>query len=126
MSDDKRDACRWGGRVVSASEIDIAAIRARLRAATPGPWVDYGLSPQHPNVSDVSSCSTGNSVAFVYGASAALVAHAPTDLAALCDVVESQDVALKDLCDAAARLLAVAEKLRVERDRLREITEGRR
>jgi hypothetical protein len=54
----------------------IQAIRARLKAATPGPWDGLTLSPTFANMD--------------------LLAHAPDDLEALCDEVERLQAAIDD------------------------------
>lgn len=76
-------------------------IEARLVAATPGPWENEGAgevaqhwsrpSPWGPVVSTEVSCGSyclgGSSKGVVNDADADLIAHAPTDLAALVAVV---------------------------------------
>ena len=67
---------------------DLAAIRARLAAATPGPWLRYGDGTYEVYVDadqdDLPSVTHGSD----RPEDADLIAHAPTDLAALCDEVE--------------------------------------
>ena len=70
---------------------DIAAIRARLANATPGPWE----SREHKKQWHVTSVETEEHVALISHwtndvdeADADLIANAPTDLAALIEEVE--------------------------------------
>ena len=65
---------------------DIAAIRARLAAATPGPWRLVEVVTGMFNI--VGVLSSWNKTPCVSAADAALISHAPADLAALCGEVE--------------------------------------
>ena len=74
----------------------VQTIRVRLKAATPGPWEISVVTPQHNDIAVVRGIQIrGPYKAVACKDDAALIAHAPTDLAFLCDQVE--------------RLLAVAE-----------------
>lgn len=77
---------------------ELAAIRARLAAATEGPWkVSYFGIGARDGFDDVIApgpvdcmeyCSSGISTVEATDADWELIAHAPTDLAELCDEVE--------------------------------------
>ena len=94
----------------------LAAIRARLDAATPGPWKISGELPDYEHYTricveswifdaidiDVPVCPDG----FTKGeiderdnpqADAALIAHAPTDIAALLDAIAARDAEIERL-----------------------------
>lgn len=97
--------------------LDTAAIRARLSAATPGPWtrsvktwdgeeiqiVTAGLAEIAQEPTTFNAYPSG---AFIetdgIEANLELIAHAPTDIAALCDEV----VLLREERDEAFRILS--------------------
>lgn len=95
---------------MSTDQIDIAAIRARVAAATPGPWAreddgdDYvAFAPgaeicRIPHGQDAEECAN-------------LIAHAPADLAALCDEVERLTEENRTRGDAATKALDAIAKL---------------
>jgi hypothetical protein len=106
--------------------VDLDAIRARLAAATPGPWAPSpgGIYGAVVNPVGVTACGcdphpgTGRTCTEAYGgqlvaesmcrADIDLVANAPTDLAALCDEVER----LRGICHARGeRLLEARHKV---------------
>lgn len=76
-------------------------IRARMEAATPGPWINKSSLPHsskiHVSAGDYYICRTSERCAD-YGkqaeANAELIANAPTDIARLIEVVVTIDAAL--------------------------------
>lgn len=103
---------------------DLAAIRARLDAATPGPWAREGLS-----VSVTYPCSEGWEVADC-GTSrspdtaqfnADLIAHAPADLAALLDEVELLRAQLLDWNEELRRTAEVLHREPMDAHALHEV-----
>ena len=76
--------------------LDLAPIKARADAATEGPWErrdgeDYAMvdAPERPQIALVAS-----------GEDATFIAHARTDVVALCDEVGRLRKALRDLMEA--------------------------
>jgi hypothetical protein len=99
-----------------------AEIRARLEAATPGPWeVQAALGTGLLHVSHADSEVGRPPIAqFAEAADAALIAHAPADLAYLLDRVAAL-AALAGAADLeAADLRAEVARLTEERDDARE------
>lgn len=91
-------ALLWG---VLVSDIDYAAIRARLAAATAGPWTRTETMHAESSVA-VAEYPITKPIAKVhtdpddYGrANAELIAHAPTDLARLLDRVEELEATVE-------------------------------
>lgn len=84
--------------------LDIEPIKARLAAATPGPWqtivtVETDIGTEHlVTEADMDASCIGTSP---QAADADLIAHAPTDLAALIAEVERLRVALQAQVDDA-------------------------
>lgn len=66
--------------------LDLAAIRARAQAATPGPWVRQEWPPTQIDVADGVLIYDDNNLK---DADAAFIAHARQDIPALCDRVEA-------------------------------------
>lgn len=109
----------------------IAEVRARLEKASPGPWKISARQGSGYMASIRTSVPFSKEVAFVTsncgttGGSlcdpdAQLIAHAPTDLARLLEIVECYEAALRDIeCNRAstgyakhaARALQAAEKI---------------
>lgn len=84
---------------MTTNRIDIAAIRARLAAATSGPWTDRRVGMRgngSPRSHEEQLCGPDDVAALIVThcgspeghANVALTAHAPADLTALCDEVE--------------------------------------
>ena len=91
--------------VAEPSAIDLDAIRARLAKATPGPWKYDATKCWHPGRMGATAVSTAQEAVFsgdgprpcvaLTGeaddpqsmADATLIAHAPTDLAAMADEI---------------------------------------
>ena len=88
----------------------IEAIRARLEAATPGPWSIYGRKTDRGRLNIGQKALGGDHVAAVHSeyveADAALIAAAPTDLRLLLDENERlrRALALIDVAEAAKGL----------------------
>lgn len=87
---------------VRLSKLDIRAIKARLKAATPGRWelTDYP-PPVAVRVPEADICyfsllDSGNEAPNAH-ANAILIAHAPEDLAALVERVEELELLLEEL-----------------------------
>ena len=86
----------------------LAEIQARLAAATPGPWGVIETTgewfhigchlPDSLPVAKVHSVHSGYGNKGEPSANAALIANAPTDLAALLAYVEQLEGLLRDLC----------------------------
>ena len=82
------------------AELDLDAIKARLAAATPGPWAIWhdldhqgfttvGDADSYAEILANGECEESNPTAHVYvEEDANLIAHAPADLAALVAEVE--------------------------------------
>jgi hypothetical protein len=90
---------------------DLDAIRARLAAATPGPWhwAHHGTwEVEAPPNQLVADCGTVGRAK----ADAALIAHAPADLAALLAEVDDLQSAVRSHWAAAQSLAAEVERLR--------------
>jgi len=132
-------------------QIDIAVIRARVAAATPGPWVrgiardDDGWAVLANDGDDEVCTQPPSRVIDPYSpADADLIAHAPADIAALCDEVErlraelddARNVALgavedcaglraslEEISEASIDLIAAGDKLRASNERLRNVVE---
>jgi hypothetical protein len=89
-------------------------IRARLATATPGPWEEYWQGHIHapanyPQAAAVSICQTFGREDRVHP-NAALIAHAPTDLAKLVSAVEAVEKVAAELDqDSAGRGLDLIE-----------------
>lgn len=97
---------------------DIAAIRARIAAASPGPWsilsagsagndwFEIDAQPHEDDSDDDDSDFVRPLVVATLeaggGSDADLIAHAPTDLAALCDEVEQLKTKLENLTNAVS------------------------
>jgi hypothetical protein len=100
---------------------DIAAIRARLAAATPGPWRVHSrgdvalIDPRQWPAWAVADDPDGGEddferlVAEATAADADLIAHAPTDLAALLDEVERLRAQVDDYRTLAAGMVRLLD-----------------
>lgn len=108
------------------SRLDVKSIRARLSAATPGPyvrdWWDGTLGRASLIIGDRTARWAFTAYGFGNAGSAhpdfALVEHAYWDLHALCDRVEALEAALRDalmVADSANRTTAGSEKLSAAR-----------
>lgn len=99
------------------SDIDYAAIRARIVAATPGPWsvriAGTGIRNTEPYALVVRTADHGAQVPIMERhnggavADVTLAAHAPTDLAWLLDRVEELEAKVERvqaLCDNAPHI----------------------
>ena len=86
------------------------AIRSRLNAATPGPWIAEYSSEQGNCVIPHDALSTREAVCvtrlYHAAADAELIAHAPTDLA---DLLTEVDRLTADLAAAAAKLATISD-----------------
>lgn len=121
---------------MSADDARTDQIRARLEAATPGPWAYWGqgwIAPEHDPQCD--SCGVPQNLIPRTDADAEFIAHAPADIAHLLAenkrlradrdeqgrylsvAVEQAQVSGYTVADALAALLHLT-KLRAERDRL--------
>lgn len=92
--------------------LDLAAIKARLAAATPGPWRQQ-LCACGSDCDDHASVKAGGSLVVTCApdADADLIAHAPQDLAALIAEVER----LRAVLDSSSSALTeIAEDIRRE------------
>ena len=100
----------------------LAAIKARLDSATPGPWgviettgewfhIDCHLPDSLP-VAKVHSVHSGYGNKGEPSANAALIANAPADLAALLAYVDELEGLLRDLCEDSR---AAAEVVRLRK-----------
>ena len=94
------------------TDVDTDAIRARLEAATPGPWAvgrhaetlaGRGCPSYCHNIHTEEGEDVTRPCAWIGGADATLIAHAPADIAALLDEVErlQAHVAFRHRMDAA-------------------------
>lgn len=90
-----------------AGELDMAGIKARLWAATPGPWERYESAGGRELLLKRKFWQVGGGperkgVGLIFGdteANADLIAHAPADLAALVARVEELEGALREYAD---------------------------
>lgn len=80
---------------------ELAAIKARAEAATPGPWELASASSGYSNESDVISQDLGVVAHDVLNNTAVFIAHARTDVPALVAEVER----LRALCQRGGKLL---------------------
>lgn len=111
-----------------SDQIDLDAIRARVAAATPGPWHVWASQPEVQVQNADGQCLAAVETWGVGRGciDADLIAHAPTDLAALCDEVErmrAENAALRADVMRYASGVASAERGIAA---LREIIAGRR
>lgn len=117
-----KNACRC------ADKLDIAAIRARAEAATPGPWEHY----EHPERESDDPHDRSDDVRLPGGTSwrhnpiavetrhhdAAFIASARTDVPALCDALEAAELEIRTLRTIHACLPSGLEhEVNVQRDR---------
>ena len=73
-------------------EVAVAAIRARLSASTEGPWSRHGSDVYAPGDQEpLARGRDGSAVVRAQAdADAEFIAHAPSDIAALLDLVQQQ------------------------------------
>lgn len=125
---------------------DRSGIRARLAAATPGPWSTEPSPPDWPGREGSVVVTPDGDLGGDYldEADADLIAHAPADLAALLAELDAKDAALarvRELADEAIRAIGTGghshwrsggaggscsscDRATAERDRLRAALDG--
>ena len=97
---------------------DIEAIKARLAAATPGPWALVDFPVMFPRVQSIAEDKSN--ICETWGwADAKFIAHAPTDIAALLAEVERLQRERSEWCDQADRRLT--DYMTQQRDLLAEV-----
>ncbi len=78
----------------------LAQIKARLEAATPGPWYSYGdeLVARRDTNRDFSAFGNYREIS-VYGEDLEFIANAPTDIATLLKAIEVKDRFIKNILE---------------------------
>lgn len=75
--------------------LDLKAIRARLDAATPGPWKHENKGQDHRVITPTGrQWNIGDAIYHAEDRDAEFIAHAPTDIAALIEALEKCKEAL--------------------------------